>query len=100
MLSPRLELTSQSLSRDDFLKSLDQFYKAIESTAKTIEDFTQKQEFLNTVYEKFFQGFSVKIADTHGIVYTPTSIVNFIVRSVDEILKTEFGKSLGSRDRL
>ncbi len=91
-------LTSQSLSRDDFLKSLDQFYKAIESTARTIEDFSQKQQFLNTVYEKFFQGFSVKVADTHGIVYTPTSIVNFIVRSVDEILKKEFGKSLGSRD--
>lgn len=91
-------LTSQSLSRDDFLKSLDRFYKAIESTAKTIEDFAQKQQFLNTVYEKFFQGFSVKVADTHGIVYTPTSIVNFIVRSVDEILKKEFGKSLGSRD--
>src|SRR5438128_1479953 len=91
-------LTSQSLSRDDFLKSLDQFYKAIESTARTIEDFTQKQQFLNAVYEKFFQGFSVKVADTHGIVYTPTSIVNFIVRSVDEILKKEFGKSLGSRD--
>src|SRR5437016_3134707 len=91
-------LTSQSLSRDDFLKSLDRFYKAIESTAKTIEDFTQKQQFINAVYEKFFQGFSVKVADTHGIVYTPTSIVNFIVRSVDEILKKEFGKSLGSRD--
>ena len=91
-------LTSQSLSRDDFLKSLDQFYKAIESTAKTIEDFTQKQQFLNAVYEKFFQGFSVKVADTHGIVYTPTSIVNFIVRSVDEILKKEFGRLLGSRD--
>jgi len=91
-------LTAQSLSRDDFLKSLHQFYKAIESTAKTIEDFTQKQQFLNAVYEKFFQGFSVKVADTHGIVYTPTSIVNFIVRSVDEILKKEFGKSLGSRD--
>jgi hypothetical protein len=29
---------------------------------------------LNTVYEKFFQGFCVKVADTHGIVYTPPSI--------------------------
>jgi predicted helicase len=91
-------LTSQSLSRDDFLKSLDRFYRAIEKTARTIEDFTQKQQFLNSVYEKFFQGFSVKIADTHGIVYTPTSIVNFMVRSVEEILKMDFGKSLSSRD--
>ena len=67
-------------------------------TAATIEDFGQKQEFLNAVYEKFFQGFSVKVADTHGIVYTPQAIVNFMVRSVEEILRREFGKSLSSRD--
>src|SRR2546430_1148878 len=91
-------LTSQSFSRDAFLQKLDRFYVAIEKTARTIEDFTQKQEFLNTVYEKFFQGFSVKVADTHGIVYTPVSIVNFMVRSVEDILQKEFGKSLSSSD--
>ncbi|MBM3132480.1 MAG: DNA helicase, partial [Chloroflexi bacterium] len=87
-------LTSQSFSRDDFLKSLDRFYGAIETTAATIDDFSQKQSFLNTVYEKFFQGFSVKVADTHGIVYTPQPIVNFMVKSVEEILRKEFGRSL------
>jgi predicted helicase len=49
-------MTSQAFSRDSFLQSLDRFYKAIETTARTIEDFSQKQLFLNTVYEKFFQG--------------------------------------------
>lgn len=87
-------LTSQSFSRHEFLKSLDRFYGAIETTAATIDDFSQKQSFLNTVYEKFFQGFSVKVADTHGIVYTPQPIVNFMVRSVQEILRQEFGRSL------
>jgi predicted helicase len=91
-------LTSQAFSRDAFLQKLDRFYVAIDKTARTIEDFTQKQEFLNTVYEKFFQGFSVKVADTHGIVYTPVSIVNFMVRSVEDILQKEFGKSLSSSD--
>ena len=84
-------LTSQSFSRDDFLHSLDPFYAAIERTAETINDFSQKQGFLNTVYEQFFQGFSVEVADTHGVVYTPQPIVDFMVRSVDQILKTEFG---------
>ena len=55
----------------------------------------KNRAFLNTVYERFFQGFSPKEADTHGIVYTPQPIVNFMVRSVEEILKKEFGKSLG-----
>ena len=84
-------LTSQSFSRRDFLRPLDPFYATIELTAATIDDFSQKQGFLNTVYEQFFQGFSVKVADTHGIVYTPQPIVDFMVRSVDQILKTEFG---------
>ena len=87
-------LTSQSFSRNEFLKSLDRFYVAIETAAATIDDFTQKQSFLNTVYEKFFQGFSVKVADTHGIVYTPQPIVKFMVKSVEHILQKEFGCSL------
>lgn len=53
---------------------------------------------MNTVYERFFQSFSPREADTHGIVYTPQPIVNFMVRSVEEILKKEFGKSLSDKD--
>ena len=90
-------LTEQAFSRDDFLRSLDRFYLAIERAAATINDFSQKQGFLNTVYEQFFQGFSVEIADTHGVVYTPQPIVDFMVRSVDQILKTEFGNEHGER---
>ena len=36
----------------------------------------------------------MKVADTHGIVYTPQPIVDFMVRSVEEILRTEFDRSL------
>ena len=87
-------LTSHSFSRDEFLSSLDRFYVAIERTAATISDFSHKQHFLNTVYEQFFQGFSIKVADTHGIVYTPQPIVDFMVKSVAAILEREFGRSL------
>ena len=87
-------LTRRSPSRSEFLRPLDPFYVAIEKTAAAITDFSQKQAFLNTVYEQFFQGFSVDIADTHGIVYTPQPIVDFMVKSVEHVLKTEFGRSL------
>lgn len=87
-------LTSRKFSREEFLKQLDRFYVALERRAEALDDYTQKQTFLNTVYEKFFQGFAVKQADTHGIVYTPQPIVDFMVRSVEEILSREFGKSL------
>ncbi len=87
-------LTSQRFSRRDFFRPLDRFYGAIEATAATINDFSEKQGFLNTVYEQFFQGFSVEVADTHGIVYTPQAIVDFMVRSVEALLRREFGRSL------
>ena len=87
-------LTGQHFSRYEFFLPLEGFYTAIETTAATIRDYAEKQGFLNTVYENFFQGFSVKVADTHGIVYTPQPIVEFMVRSVETILNQEFGRSL------
>jgi predicted helicase len=68
----------------------------MESAASTIPEFSNKQHFLRTVYEQFFQGCSVKLADTHGIVYTPEPIVNFMCASVEDVLKSEFGLTLGS----
>ena len=87
-------LASRSFNRTDFLQTLDRFYVAIERAAKGIESWGERQEFLNTVYERFFQGFSIKQADTHGIVYTPQEIVDFMVESVNEVLKREFNKSI------
>ena len=87
-------LIRQAFSREEFLKPLDRFYVAIEQAAMLCRDFSQKQHFLNTFYEKFFQGFSEDVADTHGIVYTPQPIVDFMVKSVAHLLETEFGRAV------
>ncbi|RKU25763.1 DNA helicase, partial [Candidatus Poribacteria bacterium] len=87
---------AQAWNRGELLKQLTPFYREIEREAATLVDFSQKQHFLNTIYEQFFQGFSVKQADTHGIVYTPQPIVDFMVNSVSHILQTEFGRSLAA----
>jgi predicted helicase len=87
-------ITKRHFSRDTFLKRIERFYTAIEAAARQTETYAEKQQFLNNVYEKFFQSFEPKEADTHGIVYTPQPIVDFMVRSVEEILHAEFGKSL------
>ena len=89
-------LTSGSFSKTEFMKPLERFYASLEEAARTVHDFAAKQTFLNTVYERFFQGFSVKAADTLGIVYTPQPIVEFMVNSVESLLQKEFGLSLGS----
>jgi len=86
-------LTSRSFNRSEFLKSLDRFYVAIEDAARNLDDWSEKQHFLNTVYERFFQGFSIQRADTLGVVYTPQEIVDFMCVSVEEVLNNEFGTS-------
>ena len=87
-------LTQYAFDRDGFFRDLNPFYAAVERTAANLTDFSQKQDFLNTLYQRFFQDFSVKDADRHGVVYTPQPIVDFMVNSVQHILKTHFGKSL------
>lgn len=88
-------LVSKSFSRTEYLKSLDSFYIAIENASRTLPDFTDKQHFLNTVYEQFFQGYSTRLADTHGIVYTPQPIVDFMSASVVYAVNKHFAKTLG-----
>lgn len=79
-------LTKPLFDRSEFQQSLDTFYKVIENAAKSLaQDYQAKQQFINTVYEQFFQGYSVKVADTHGIVYTPQEIVDFMCAAVEEV---------------
>ncbi|MDE0021259.1 MAG: N-6 DNA methylase [Candidatus Poribacteria bacterium] len=89
-------LTWQMPSLEEFLKPLDPYYAAVERAAQFCKEFSQKQHLLNAFYETFFQSFSEDVADTHGIVYTPQPIVNFMVNSVQQILETEFNRSLSS----
>jgi very-short-patch-repair endonuclease len=86
-------LTSPAFSRDEYLRELNAYYQAIEAAAVGL-DFTTKQRVLNEVYERFFQGYSTRVADTHGIVYTPQEIVAFMCQSVIDILRDDFGKTL------
>ncbi len=87
-------LTSRAFNRHEFLKALDRFYVAIEAAARSIDGWLERQHFLDTVYERFFQGYSVKRADTYGIVYTPQEIVDFMCASVEEVLQREFCTSI------
>ena len=49
-------------------------------------------------YETFLSEYDPKLRKSRGVWYTPEPVVNFIVRSVDDILKTEFGLTQGLAD--
>ena len=49
---------------------------------------------LNRLYEQFFSK-AFKMKQKLGIVYTPPEVVDFIIHSVNDVLKSEFKTTLG-----
>jgi len=49
-------------------------------------------------YETFLSEYDPKLRKARGVWYTPEPVVSFIVRAVDELLKTEFGLKDGLAD--
>ena len=59
---------------------------------------TQMQDPIIHFYETFLAEYDPKLRKARGVWYTPQPVVSFIVRAVDDILKTEFGLSQGLAD--
>jgi predicted helicase len=78
-------------------ESLQRFYDSVRRRAAGIDNAQAKQRIVVELYENFFSKAFPKTRDRLGIVYTPVEIVDFIIRSVDEVLQSEFGQTLGSR---
>ena len=78
-------------------ESLAQFYASVKRRAEGIDSATAKQKIVVELYDKFFRNAFPKLTDRLGIVYTPVEVVDFIIHSVNEVLQSEFGQTLGSR---
>ncbi|WP_345117825.1 N-6 DNA methylase, partial [Bartonella jaculi] len=78
-------------------KELQEFYDSVKFRASGITTPQARQNLIIKLYEDFFTKAFKKTTDRLGIVYTPVEVVDFIIRSVDDVLRNEFGKSLGSR---
>lgn len=59
---------------------------------------TKQEDPVIHFYETFLAAYDPALRKARGVWYTPEPVVNFIVRAVDDILKTEFGLSQGLAD--
>lgn len=75
------------LNRADFVSILADFGKR-----------TRTEDPVVHFYETFLAAYDPKLRESRGVYYTPEPVVQFIVRSVDELLKTRFGKAWGLAD--
>ncbi len=70
----------------------------VERILKDYGSSTQTQDPIIHFYETFLSEYDPRLRKARGVWYTPAPVVGFIVRAVDDILKTEFGLPQGLAD--
>ena len=70
----------------------------VEEILKNYGKSTKTEDPIIHFYETFLSEYDPRLRKARGVWYTPAPVVNFIVRAVDDILKTEFGLPQGLAD--
>jgi len=100
-VSSAMEQIVEELSQFGFekeQKKLQPFYDSVRLRAEGIDNAQAKQKIIITLYDKFFSTGFKPTTERLGIVFTPVEVVDFIVKSVDVILRKHFGKTLASEN--
>lgn len=85
-------LENEGMEKDT--EVLDKFYQSVKMNVGDIDNLEGKQTIIKNLYEKFFKTAFPKTVEQLGIVYTPIECVDFIIHSVDYLLRKEFNTSL------
>ncbi len=70
----------------------------VEEILKNYGKTTKMEDPIIHFYETFLSEYDPKLRKARGVWYTPAPVVNFIVRAVNDILKTEFDLPQGLAD--
>ncbi|GIN59926.1 DNA damage-inducible protein [Lederbergia ruris] len=73
---------------------LENFYESVRVRAEGIDNLKAKQDIIIQLYDKFFKVGFRETTERLGIVFTPVEVVDFIIHSVEDVLKKHFGKSI------
>lgn len=89
-------LEAQAIEKDT--ETLNKFYESVKKRAEGIDNAESKQRIIIELYDKFFKTAFPKMVEKLGIVYTPVEIVDFIIHSVNDVLKNEFNRTLSDEN--
>ena len=77
---------------------LNRFYDSVKKRATGIDNAEGRQRIIIELYDKFFKTAFPKMVEQLGIVYTPVEVVDFIINSVNDVLKKEFGRNISDEN--
>ena len=89
-------LQEQSIGKE--AETLTKFYEAVRRKVEGVDNAEARQTVVKTLYDEFFNKAFPRMAERLGIVYTPVEVVDFIIRSVQDILRDEFNSGVGEKD--
>lgn len=92
-----LDLLEENKDEKD-TETLQKFYDSVRERAKDIDNAEAKQKIIIELYDKFFRTAFPMMVERLGIVYTPTEVVDYIIHSVDAVLRKEFGRTLSDEN--
>jgi predicted helicase len=88
-------LDEQGLVKEQ--KRLQEFYESVRLRAEGIDNLKAKQDIIVQLYDKFFKVGFKETTERLGIVFTPVEVVDFIIHSVEDVLKKYFNKSFAEK---
>jgi hypothetical protein len=89
-------ITGSSLDEEPYVDFVDDLVQILANTdmEKVLENFgkrTRQEDPIVHFYETFLAAYDPKTRERRGVYYTPEPVVQYIVKSVDHILKSHFG---------
>ena len=93
-------LTGPSLNQEPYVSFVDDLAQTlsnanIDGVLKSFGTDVQKEDPIVYFYESFLAEYNPRLRDQRGVYYTPSPVVEYIVHSVDNILKRDFGLAEG-----
>lgn len=97
------EITGPDLEDEPFSGYVNDLIALLTNTdmSKVLADFgkrTKQEDPVVHFYETFLAAYDPKLRELRGVYYTPQPVVNFIVKSIDYLLRSRFGLKEGLAD--
>jgi hypothetical protein len=97
------QITGSALDDEPFAGFVEDLIQTLDHAdmGRILEDFGKRGRRRDPVvhfYETFLQAYDPKLRELRGVYYTPEPVVNYIVQSIDRLLKDKFGIKAGLAD--
>lgn len=96
-VAKEFEKVVHKLNMPDVTADLEDFYRQVDEEMDQVSSREGRQSFIKKIYGNFFTTADKKGAEKHGVVYTPIECIDFIINSVEGLLRDNFKKGLKTR---